>query len=98
MKHLQKLTVDEVATLLAAHRAWSLDAEGHLTRAWALPDFAVALALANRIGAVADAQDHHPDLALGWGRLRATVWSHDAGGLTARDVRFVVAVDALSPS
>lgn len=91
---MQRLTADEVAALLVAHPAWSLDVAGHLTRAWTLADFAAALALANRIGAVAQAHDHHPDLHIGWARLRATVWSHDAGGLTARDARFVAAVDA----
>ncbi|MBM4343133.1 MAG: 4a-hydroxytetrahydrobiopterin dehydratase [Deltaproteobacteria bacterium] len=89
------MTEGEVAALLAAHPAWSVDAEGHLTRTWALPDFAAALALANRIGALADQLDHHPELAIGWGRLRATVWSHDARGLTARDARLVASADEL---
>jgi 4a-hydroxytetrahydrobiopterin dehydratase len=71
------------------------DGVAALRRAFAFPDWAAALAFVNAVGAIADAQDHHPLVELTWGRVVLTVWSHDAGGLTARDTRFCAAVNAL---
>jgi 4a-hydroxytetrahydrobiopterin dehydratase len=59
-------------------------------------DFASALALAIDIGRLAEAANHHPDLALGWGYLRITLTSHDVGGVTERDRRLAVAIDGLA--
>jgi 4a-hydroxytetrahydrobiopterin dehydratase len=56
-----------------------------LEREFRLADFSAALALANAIGALAEVEDHHPDLELGWGRLRVRWSTHSAGGLTLND-------------
>jgi 4a-hydroxytetrahydrobiopterin dehydratase len=66
-----------------------------LTRTWKFPDWQQALAFVNQVGAVADAQDHHPLVELTWGRVTLFVWSHDVRGLTKRDEAFCVAVGAL---
>ena len=66
-----------------------------LTRVFAFADWGGALAFVNRVGGVADAQDHHPLVELAWGRVTMWVWSHDAKGLTARDARFCSAVNDL---
>ncbi|SDR76123.1 4a-hydroxytetrahydrobiopterin dehydratase [Agrococcus carbonis] len=55
--------------------------------------FAKGLELVNRIGAAAEAADHHPDIALTYGAVGVTLSSHDAGGITVRDVRLARAVD-----
>lgn len=65
----------------------------HLTVA--TPDFATALALVNRIGAIAEEQQHHPEVDLRWGRVHVATSSHDVGGVTARDVALGTAVSAL---
>lgn len=49
-------------------------------------DFASALSIVNAIGAAAEAADHHPDLDLRYGRVDVRLSSHDAGGITARDI------------
>ena len=59
------------------------------------PDFAAALAFVDAVGAVAEAQSHHPEIDLRWGRVVLGVSSHDVGGLTDRDLRFARAVDPL---
>lgn len=66
-----------------------------LTRTWTFPDWAQALAFVNRVGAIADAQDHHPLVELTWGRVTLHVWSHDQRGLTARDEKLCRAINAL---
>lgn len=60
------------------------------------PDFASALALVGDIGAAAEEMDHHPDLELRWGQVDVTTWSHDAGGVTERDVRLARRVSELA--
>lgn len=59
------------------------------------PDFASSLALAVRIGAIADELDHHPDLAVRWGALEIAIWTHTAGGVTRLDVEFAARCEAL---
>ncbi len=65
-----------------------------LEREVVCPSFRAAVALVNRIADVADEDDHHPDLALSYTRLRITTTTHDAGGLTGRDLRLAARIDA----
>ena len=59
--------------------------------------FAEALAWVNRVGALAEAMDHHPDIAISWNRVTLTLTTHSAGGLTSTDLDLAAAVDALGP-
>jgi 4a-hydroxytetrahydrobiopterin dehydratase len=49
----------------------------------------------NEIGKLAEAANHHPDLAFGWGYLRITLTSHDKGSVTDRDRRLAAAIDKI---
>lgn len=71
---------------------WRVVDGHHLHKAYAFPDFATALAFVNRVGAVAEEADHHPDIALGWGRVELTIWTHTIDGLSEAD--FVLAARA----
>ena len=71
--------------------------DGALVRAWRLADFAAALALANAVGAAADAASHHPELLVAWGRLEVRWTTHSAGNaVTARDVELARVTDGLA--
>ena len=60
-------------------------------------DFAAVIALVNEIAGEAERADHHPDLLIhGYRRLRITLSTHSAGGITARDFALAAAIDALS--
>ena len=83
------LTAAEIAPLLAQVAGWAAVDGHHLLRRYKVKDFAAALALVNRIGAVAEEQRHHPDLAFGWGWVELKVWTHKIDGLTESD--FVLA-------
>ncbi len=74
--------------------SWSDDGKA-LHRAITTPDFASALALANRIGELAEQQRHHPDLLVGWGRLRITLYTHAIGGLHQNDFILAARIDEL---
>jgi 4a-hydroxytetrahydrobiopterin dehydratase len=69
---------------------------GALRRGWRFADFAGALAFVNALGALAEEANHHPDLELGWGRVAVAWTTHDAGGVTRRDVELASACDALA--
>lgn len=64
--------------------AWD-EIEGALERTFAFPDFAEALAFVNRVGALAESEHHHPDIAIHYNRVRLRWWTHTAGGITERD-------------
>lgn len=57
------------------------------------PDFAEGLEFVNIVGAIAEAQDHHPELHLSWGRVRVILWTHSAGGLTEADFVLAARID-----
>ena len=60
------------------------------------PDFTTAAAFVARIAAAADEANHHPDVVLRWGQVTVTTSSHDAGGLTQRDVDLAATISALA--
>ena len=74
--------------LLALLPNWRIErGEGskRLTRTFTARNFAAALALANRIGELAEAANHHPLLAVQWGQLTVQWWTHAIGGLHRND-------------
>lgn len=58
--------------------------------------FSEAFAFTSRVALLAERHDHHPDISLGYTRLGLRLTTHDAGGVTARDIRFARAVDAFT--
>jgi 4a-hydroxytetrahydrobiopterin dehydratase len=73
------------ALLEQLERGWKLTDSGHLFRNYEFRDFAGALAFANRVGAIAEQQGHHPDLHVAWGRCGVEIWTHKIEGLTESD-------------
>lgn len=72
---------------------WLVNAEGHLEREYRLKDFARAMALANKVADIAEAQGHHPDLSIAWGRCKVEIWTHKIHGLTESDFYFAAKAD-----
>ena len=64
---------------------WSVVEEHHIERTFPFPDFKAALDFVNRVGALAEAEGHHPDLCLAWGRVQAIVYTHKINGLSESD-------------
>lgn len=83
------LPADRCQALLQQLAGWSIERDHHLSKTYKFPNFADALAFVNRIGAVAEAQNHHPDIFLTWGKVRVEIWTHKIDGLTESD--FVLA-------
>jgi pterin-4a-carbinolamine dehydratase len=99
------LSEEQVAPLLAQLQGWTLwraeadhphpksPLHGALRKRYALPNFTQALALVNRIGAIAEEENHHPDLGLAWGRVDVEIWTHKIRGLTESDFVFAAKCD-----
>ena len=74
---------------------WAVVDERRITRGFTFPDFKQALDFVNRVGAVAEAQGHHPDILLTWGKAEVTMWTHKIDGLTESDFIMAAKIDAL---
>jgi 4a-hydroxytetrahydrobiopterin dehydratase len=73
---------------------WVLIDEHHLEKEYRFANFVEALAFTNRVGEVAETQNHHPDIHLAWGLVRVTIWTHKIDGLTESDFVFAAKCDA----
>jgi 4a-hydroxytetrahydrobiopterin dehydratase len=71
---------------------WRVVDEHHLEKEYKFKDFREALAFTNKVGVLAEAQGHHPDIYLAWGKVKLTIWTHKIDGLTESD--FVLAAKA----
>jgi len=88
------LTPDQVHTLLGEVDEWAIEQEYHLTKSFVFPNFVTALDFVNRIGEIAEQQQHHPDIYLAWGKVRVEVWTHKIQGLTESDFILAARIDA----
>jgi 4a-hydroxytetrahydrobiopterin dehydratase len=86
----------EAEALLSQVDAWELVNNHHLAKSYRFKNFADALAFVNRVGAVAEEQNHHPDIYLAWGKVGLEIWTHKINGLTESDFIFAAKVDAVS--
>lgn len=73
-----------VDTGLVASEEWA-EVDGALERTFELPSFAAALTFVNRVGELAEAENHHPDIAIHYKQVTLRWWTHTAGGITDRD-------------
>lgn len=82
--------------LLAAHPQWALSREGKaIERTFQFADFNEAWGFMNRVALLAEKADHHPEWFNVYNRVEITLTTHDAGGLSQRDVEMVAAIEAL---
>jgi 4a-hydroxytetrahydrobiopterin dehydratase len=89
---LQDAELDRLAAQLPD---WQVIQAHHLEKAFKFPNFVAALAFVNRIGAVAEEEGHHPDLALSWGRVQVTTYTHSVKGLSESDFILAAKIDRL---
>lgn len=87
---------DEAAEFLVQIPLWKISEDGKtLIRAYTFKDFKEALSFANKIGEIAEAEGHHPDLTLGWGKVGVSLTTHAIGGLSENDFIVASKVEAL---
>jgi 4a-hydroxytetrahydrobiopterin dehydratase len=74
---------------------WEVVANHHLIKTYKFPDFAQALAFVNRVGEIAEAANHHPDIELSWGKVLVKTFTHTANGITAKDYDLATRIESV---
>ncbi len=85
---------------LADYRAaisdrWQVVDEHHLEGVFEFEDFLGALAFTNRAAAVAETEEHHPEITLTWGKATVRIWTHSIDGLSENDFILAARLDAI---
>lgn len=94
---IPKLTSPEIAAALGKLPGWTkLDARSAIHRKFQFADFNQAWGFMSRVALAAEKQGHHPEWFNVWNRVEITLSTHDAGGLSARDVRLAKAIDKIT--
>jgi len=88
------LSEDEIDAGLGGLDGWQAK-DGKLTRRYEFTNFAESLTFVNKVGEIAEAADHHPDITFGWGYAVIETTTHDRGGVTDVDVALAEKIDAI---
>ena len=89
---LEKLSSESIKGWLGTHRGWKRQAN-KLTKDFAFPSFRDSIVFVNRIASVADQYNHHPDIDVRYSTVTVTVTTHDAGGITSKDLDIAEQID-----
>lgn len=93
---IPRLTDAELAAALAELPDWTLRADGlAISRSFKFADFSEAFGFMARVALHAEKADHHPEWFNVYNRVDVTLTTHDAGGLSGRDVAMAKAIDAI---
>lgn len=90
---MQPLAESAIQEKLRAVPGWERQGDA-IRRTYAFDGFKSAIAFVNRVAALADVRDHHPDMLVQYSRVTLTLSTHDAGGLTDRDFALAREIDA----
>jgi 4a-hydroxytetrahydrobiopterin dehydratase len=88
------LSSDEIKKALANMPRWQFTGKT-LSCELSLKDFAEAMVLVNRVAEIAEEMNHHPDITIQYNRVGFQLWSHDAGGVTSRDLKLAQRINEL---
>jgi 4a-hydroxytetrahydrobiopterin dehydratase len=86
------LTAAEIENALKSRPAWKLQG-GRLVREWTFKDFVEAIAFVKRVATLAEAAGHHPDIDIRYNHVLLGLVTHDAGGITERDMAMASRID-----
>jgi len=90
------LTIQEAEALAKEARDWKLSGDVRkISKEWKFKNFADALVFANKVGAIAEEENHHPDLTVKWGSVTAELSTHAIGGLSENDFILAAKIDKL---
>jgi 4a-hydroxytetrahydrobiopterin dehydratase len=90
------LPEEEAAELASGVPDWERDGSRSLRRVFSFPDFKDAFGFVARAALIAEAEGHHPDIELGWGRAAFQLTTHAASGLTRNDFVLAAKIDQLA--
>ena len=90
-----KFTQEQISDALRILPRWADDGDA-ITRTFKFADHIAAFSFVTRVAMAAEVQDHHPDLRIVYNTVDIRLNSHDAGGVTPRDVKLATTIDSLA--
>ena len=90
------LNEDEIEAALGRVPEWRLRDGQAIERAFRFADFGQAFAFMTRVALLAEKADHHPEWSNVWNKVAITLTTHDAGGLSERDIALAEAIDRIA--
>lgn len=90
----KKLNEDEIEESLKDLNGWNVSGK-NLKKRFEFENFAESLDFVNKVGAIAEKRDHHPDIYFGWGYAEFSITTHDTGGLTHNDFELAKEIDGI---
>ncbi len=92
----QSLTPDEIKPYIENIKDWDLDGNGkRIKKDFKFKDFKEALSFVNKVGEIAESESHHPDIELGYGKVKIELSTHAIGGLSVNDFISAAKIDQL---
>jgi 4a-hydroxytetrahydrobiopterin dehydratase len=88
------LTEDEITARLSGLAGWQRQGSA-ITATFSRADFRDSLLFTGAVAYLAEAANHHPDVAIAWNKVTLTLSTHSAGGLTAADFALATQINAL---
>jgi 4a-hydroxytetrahydrobiopterin dehydratase len=93
---VERLNDDAVAALLTARPSWALTSDGlGIERTFRFADFVAAFGFMTRVAILAEKADHHPEWSNVYNKVTIRLTTHDAGGLSARDVEMAGLIEGV---
>ena len=90
---MARLTDEELERFLSNSEGWTPQGDA-IVKDFAFPGFRAAIAFVNRVAEKAEAARHHPDIEVHYDHVRISLSTHDAGGVTDKDVSAAAEIDA----
>ena len=91
-----RLPAPDLETHLRALPGWTVAGDA-ITKTFRFPDYPATIAFVNAVAAIAQREDHHPDLSVHYDKCAVTWSTHSAGGVTENDIVCAAQVDNLAP-
>ena len=91
---MAKLNSKDLKTALADVPEWKRKGQA-ITRTFQFKDFPAAIRFVNAVAKLAESAWHHPDIDIRWNKVTLSLTTHDAGGLTAKDIKLAKQFDRL---
>jgi 4a-hydroxytetrahydrobiopterin dehydratase len=90
-----KLTASQIDLELKRLPDWRMNTSGEIEKTFQQSGFPQSLMFVSAVGVLAEARNHHPDILIQWNKVRLTLSTHDAGGLTMKDFELAKEINGL---
>jgi 4a-hydroxytetrahydrobiopterin dehydratase len=90
-----KLTPTQIEMELKQVPDWKLNVAGEIEKTFTLTGFPQSMLFVQAVGLLAESKNHHPDILIQWNKVRLSLTTHDAGGLSGKDFELAKLVNAL---